>query len=519
MSDRDAIMPLMPAVPTGQATKRTTFNLPPELLKKGRQRLGFLAGLIAILCIFSTGLEALIGSETTRMLYGVFAIVFGLSTAIFFLSRAKVLSHSLILKLGLIYEVLMCLTISTGFIFVDYIETGRIIYLSWICIWIVVFPLIIPCPPRLTLVTATLAAATAPLSVLILRGLDLVVALPFDYLNVSVSPLLCTVVAYAGSRVVHGLNVAVAEARQMGSYQLTEQLGQGGMGEVWLAKHKMLARPAAVKLISAESLATTAGGAAETLTQRFEREAQATAQLESEHTVNIFDFGVTDDGSFYYVMERLKGQDLDDLVKKYGSLNPERAIHILTQVCHSLAEAHHNGLIHRDIKPANIYLCVSGLDHDFVKVLDFGLVKGVFDSGTKDSGLTIDGNITGTPAFIPPEIATGQGETDGRSDIYSLGCVAYWLLTGQLLFEAETPLQVIMKHVASEPVRLSARCELDLPAGLEDVVHACLEKDPAQRPQTAQELADRLAAIELENPWTQERARNWWEKHRQAQTE
>ena len=238
-------------------------------------------------------------------------------------------------------------------------------------------------------------------------------------------------VAVVCSRIVYRMSRDIQQARQLGSYELVELLGKGGMGEVWRARHKMLARPAAIKLITLEG--STDSSTNKTLLRRFEREAQATALLESEHTIRLYDFGVTEEGSFYFVMELLDGLDLEALVKQHGPLPPERAVYLLRQVCASLAEAHKAGLIHRDVKPANIYVCHRGLDFDYVKVLDFGLVKST-DSSLDEHAteLTVKGGITGTPAYIAPETLKEQDDVDGRTDIYALGCVAYWMLSGQL---------------------------------------------------------------------------------------
>ncbi len=248
----------------------------------------------------------------------------------------------------------------------------------------------------------------------------------------------------------------ISPGARLGSYEVLSLLGAGGMGQVWRAKHLMLDRPAAVKLIRPESLGPEAGVQAETLLRRFEREAKATSALRSPHTVQIYDFGTTEDGTFYYAMELLEGRDLKSLVEQHGPLPAERVIYILRQVCESLAEAHRNGLIHRDIKPANIFLAEVAFKYDFVKVLDFGLVKQTPGTGWKGSRLTIEGAVAGTPAFMAPELIKGSSKIDERVDIYSLGCVAYGLLTGQLVFEGNTPLQIIAAHLEQQPVLPSA---------------------------------------------------------------
>jgi serine/threonine-protein kinase len=324
--------------------------------------------------------------------------------------------------------------------------------------------------------------------------------------------MVCAAWGTVGSVIINKLGRQVAEARRIGSYRLERLLGKGGMGEVWEARHRLLARPAAVKIIRAEMLG--AGEGSQIALQRFEREAQATAALQSPHSVGLYDYGIADDGTFYYVMELLEGMDLNSLVKQFGPVEPARVIHWLRDACHSLAEAHHNGLIHRDIKPANLYTCRFGLEWDFLKVLDFGLVKptGVPD-GTSPA-LTAEHSVTGTAAFMPPEIATGDHEVDGRADIYALGCVAYWLLTGQLVFQAESSMKMIMQHVQAVPIPPSRRSELEVPAELDAIVLDCLRKDPADRPQSATELAERVALCTGADSWTQERARAWWETHR-----
>ncbi|MBW1878075.1 MAG: protein kinase, partial [Deltaproteobacteria bacterium] len=299
-----------------------------------------------------------------------------------------------------------------------------------------------------------------------------------------------------------------------GNYQLVDLLGRGGMGEVWRARHRMLGRKAAIKLVRPDAFGVTGATHAETLLRRFEREAKATSMLESAHTIQLFDYGVTEDGTFYYAMELLHGLNFEQLVDEYGPLGVNRTIYLLLQVCESLEEAHHHGLIHRDVKPANAYLCKRGLKHDFVKVLDFGLVKTVPDAGVEVSHLTTDGTAPGSPAFLSPETVTGR--VDARTDIYSLGCVAYWLLTGHLVFGGATPLEMVLDHLEKTPEPPSHRTELPIPEALERLILDCLEKDPAKRPQTMKEVAQRLAGCPLERPWGEESAAKWWGQHRPA---
>jgi tRNA A-37 threonylcarbamoyl transferase component Bud32 len=327
-------------------------------------------------------------------------------------------------------------------------------------------------------------------------------------------------VATVASRTIYGLRRQVSEATDIGQYTLEAKIGAGGMGEVWRARHRLLIRPAAVKLIRPQTLGAAAGDP-ELLMRRFEREARATAALKSPHTVQLHDFGVADDGTLYYVMELLDGLDLDTLVKRFGPVPAERAVHILEQVCASLADAHANGLVHRDVKPANIVVCRVAAAWDFVKVLDFGLVKleGVNAShGEESVKLTAAGAVSGTPAFMSPEMALGEQEVDHRVDIYSLGCVGYWLLTGKLVFEGPTAMKVMFAHAHTPPPPPSSRVELPIPAALETLILECLEKEPARRPASAVAVQTRLAALAKTMPWAPESAEHWWAVHAPTQS-
>ncbi len=306
--------------------------------------------------------------------------------------------------------------------------------------------------------------------------------------------------------------ISLAFPRELGSYRLVERLGAGGMGEVWRARHRLLARPAAIKLI--RPVGTSAGAEA---ARRFEREAQAMASLRSPHTIDLFDFGIAANGTFYYVMELLDGLDAEQMVKKFGPMPAQRVIHVTQQMCHSLSEAESISLVHRDIKPANILLCRYGEDRDFVKVLDFGIVKAIHEPAAPDDvtslAFTTDHAVRGTPAFIAPEQVLGGQPVDHRADIYATGCVMYWLLTGELVFNGSTPMQLFVQHAQAIPQPPSTRTELPIPKELDAIVLACLAKDPADRPQSARELARQLAAVPLKAEWTAELARAWWDVH------
>jgi serine/threonine-protein kinase len=313
---------------------------------------------------------------------------------------------------------------------------------------------------------------------------------------------------------VYRVNVRLLEARrsveELGAYRLVKKLGAGGMGEVWEAEHMTLARPAAIKLIKPK-LGQDETTRARSLS-RFKREAKATAALNSAHTVNLFDYGVNDDGTLYYVMELLHGMDLDDFV----IIPPNRTMYFLEQVCGSLAEAHTAGLVHRDIKPSNLYLCHIGLNLDFVKVFDFGLVSETSSEAqsAEDIKLTAEGNIIGTPAFLAPEMARAE-EVDQSADIYSLGCVAYWLLTGDFVFPASSPFQMVINHMSMVPEPPSTRTNQPIPKELDDLILTCLAKNPRERPSDAEQLRNQLRGILIE-PWTEEQAESWWRKHPRA---
>jgi eukaryotic-like serine/threonine-protein kinase len=377
----------------------------------------------------------------------------------------------------------------------------------------VLFTVVVPTSPRWAVLAALASVSSVPviIGLMIASGTTSLRLEPAQFFFGLVFPYLLVVgMAYVGARVVYGLGREVKRARDLGSYRLEEKLGQGGMGEVWRARHRMLARPAAIKLIRPSLAGDARPGVSEDAVRRFEREAQVIARLRSPHTVELFDFGIADDGAFYYVMELLDGLDADALVRRSGPIPAERAVYLLRQVCHSLSEAESCGLVHRDIKPANIFLCRYGEEYDFVKVLDFGIVKAPEQVEEDAPALTRENVVQGTPEFIAPEQALGGTELDGRADIYATGCVAYWLLTGQLVFTAETQMGLLLHHAHTPPTPPSARSGLPIPTALDQLVLSCLAKEPAERPQSARELSRRLAEIEGAEAWTQDRAREWW---------
>jgi eukaryotic-like serine/threonine-protein kinase len=303
------------------------------------------------------------------------------------------------------------------------------------------------------------------------------------------------------SRIIYGLQERVRAATELGQYTLEEQIGQGGMGAVYRARHALLRRPTAIKLMSS-------GRGDEPQIRRFEREVQLTASLTHPNTIAIYDFGRTPDGVFYYAMEYIEGITLEDLIEHAGPQQPRRIVHILMQVCAALIEAHHVGLVHRDIKPANIMLSVRGCVADQVKVLDFGLVK---ELSEEDAGTTAQNTVLGTPHYLAPEMISEPSAVGARADLYALGAVGYQLLTGRTVFEGKTVVEVCSKHLFAEPVPPSLDTSLDVPAALEQVILACLAKAPDARPASAAALCATLAKLGLAEAWTPGDAQSWWD--------
>lgn len=318
------------------------------------------------------------------------------------------------------------------------------------------------------------------------------------------SLLITAVVAGVSARTLRVLRTEAFEARQLGQYRLKQHIGAGGMGDVYLAEHQMLRRPCAIKLIQPDRAGDPRALA------RFEREVHSIAQLSHWNSVDIYDYGRASDGTFYYVMEYLPGLSLQQLVDRHGPLDGDRAIHLLRQVCDALHEAHSQGIIHRDIKPSNIFAAHRGGRHDVAKLLDFGLAKPVNHS-SDDAELTGEGMISGSPRYMSPEQAVGETEPDQRSDIYSLGAVAYFIMTGRPPFDSSKPLSVILAHVNKQLVPPSEHRPSITPC-LEAIIMRCLAKDPADRFENVQSLAEALAAC-AETPWTQTQANAWWNEH------
>ncbi|MFL5401813.1 MAG: serine/threonine-protein kinase [Gemmatimonadales bacterium] len=519
---------LMHPDPRDPAAPGISSGFPSDLLRQSAGRLRVLALLYAFV-FFMAGIFPVLFFPADRARFlgsfvqwgpGVIGIVVALVVAV--VIRSERLPPSTATNLGVAFEIASSYAIAAAE-FADPMGLemhNGFMGLSWVAVWVVLFTVVVPTSPRRALLAALASVSSVPviIGLMIATGITSFRIDPAQFFFGLVFPYLLVVgMAYIGARVVYQLGTEVKRARELGSYHLEEKLGEGGMGEVWRARHRMLTRPAAIKLIRPASAGDGRPGISEEAVRRFQREAQVIARLRSPHTVELFDFGMAVDGAFYYVMELLDGLDADSLLRRFGPVPPERAIYLLHQVCHSLSEAQSCGLVHRDIKPANIFVCRYGEEYDFVKVLDFGIVGAIRDTPGGNLMHTRGDTVRGTPAFIAPEQAMG-GEVDGRADIYATGCVAYWLLTGQLVFTADTPMGLLLQHAQTPPRPPSARTELPIPRALDDLVLSCLAKDPSKRPQSAKELSLRLAELEGAGAWTQDRARDWWMKHQPAPT-
>ncbi len=493
-------------------------ELPQDLLRDASRRVGIIALLGGMLWILGTALKHLafrviapdqpwLAFETSDAIAVISAAAsFGLA----FYARKGTRGPGFILDLGLGFMVLT--SVALGIVW--HSETVPLDWpvvpmISWIGVVVLMFAAIIPSAPSKTLLSGLIAVSMNPLGMLLAKtsgrwdygshGNLLLMHYP-DYLLVGVAVVISAVVTRLGQQ--------VTKARELGSYQVGDLLGEGGMGQVYLATHRMLARPAAIKLIRPETIGGSDTAARELAVKRFHREAEVAANLRSPHTVELYDFGATEDGTLYFVMELLDGVNLETLVREHGPLPADRVVYILRQVCESLEEAHARGLVHRDIKPANLHIGRLGLRHDFVKVLDFGLVKSVQSRTGESSLATATGMTPGTPDYMAPEMTLGDN-IDGRADLYALGCVAYFLLTGKLIFESSNVFHAIARHLNDVPVPPSVRAGIAVPPALEQLVLACVAKHPEQRPATAGELNRALAGVAVE-PWGEEQAAAWW---------
>lgn len=497
--------------------KRAHPELPLDLLADSARRLKILCLILFVVTPLSTLVRTLTsapGAGHDLQLVGLF-LACGASLGLYLAVQRQWIQPLQVGPAGSAYVVLIAAVTALVTVPGNWFGNAPPPLSRWssVAVWVLIAQVVVPGPTRRAVLTAGLGVAMEPLGIVLYHTLGLGPLPPASSLiQIAWLDTLAAVLSVIVSRTIYGLGEKVAAARSVGKYQLTTRLGAGGMGEVWKAQHRMLARPAAVKLIGPKALGDADVPLIASLFQRFEREAQATAALSSPHTISVYDFGIAQDGTFYYVMELLDGLDLHTLVTRHGPQPPERVVHLLRQACHSLAEAHARGVVHRDIKPANIFICRYGLDLDFVKVLDFGLVREM--QPVAPTHLTHPDAIVGTPAFLSPESISGEWPVDGRSDIYGLGCVAYYLLAGLDVFLKPNAMALMAAHLRDRPDAISKHASV--PPALEEVVMACLEKNPADRPQTGTALSQRLAALGLEALWTPERAAEWWNRYHPA---
>ena len=508
---------IAPRTPDARGSQHTTAGLPDDVLNEHMRRLRLCAAVAMGLWTFGFVMDAWVRPGTVGAPFLVSTLVIEAvaiagSALLFGYLRFTTHCPRVQAHAGLVFMVLNAMAVGLLNTWARPLTDDALNELSWNTIVILCGAMLMPATPKQMLVAALLSASMDPLGIAIAawRGREVPSALHTFVLFLP--SYACALAAVVPVTILHRLGRRLRHARDLGSYHLVRLLGRGGMGEVWFARHQLLARSAAVKLVRPEVLGAGSDAAAAVMLRRFEREAQATAALSSPHSIRLFDFGVTEDRTFYYVMELLAGRDLETMVREFGPLPADRAIYILRQVCHSLAEAHARGLVHRDVTPANIYLCRMGLDYDFVKVLDFGLVTFNDQRSVERTMMGVPHMTAGTPAFMAPELIV-EGNVDARADVYSLGCVAYYLLTGQLVFEADAAMKMFLQHLQETPLPPSQRTELPVPSDVDALVLACLEKDPARRPQSAEAVLRLIDGIRVSGRWSNEQARVWWQRH------
>ncbi len=450
--------------------------------------------------------------ESLRQEYVISALIVVLSLCVALAESRRWLKASALVHLGSAYIVFLTFLVSLGdHASVWWADGHQLHGISWACLLIAVFPFVIPGTARRNLVVVIILLGADPLGLYASsRWFGHPLPHAAAYGDVLLPNVIAGFLATGMSFFIHRVHRDLRNAQQLGQYTLKEELGEGGMGIVYRAQHALLRRPAALKVLPSEK-------AGEISVARFEREVQYTARLTHPNTVQIFDYGHTPEGVFYYVMEYLDGYTLEQVVELHGPLQPGRVIHLLVQVCGALYEAHCAGLVHRDIKPSNLMLCQRGQVHDVAKVLDFGLVKQLdVDRPATDSQSTAAFSVIGTPSYLSPEAVETPEEVDQRSDLYSLGAVAYFLLTGTPVFERSKVVEICYDHLHTEPETPSQRLGDELPADLEAIVLQCLAKQPEDRPEDARELQQALLGCGHAHRWSEKRAAQWWSEHRES---
>ena len=506
---------------TGRGTA-TRARIAGGIADEAARRIGTLAILTAVTVVGASVLHHalspdLAAAQQTALfrLSALFLVLAGAGLAL--LQRSELVTSQDLLDLGLVFQIGGALALSLMENSVP-LPSGMDRGYTGVAAWIAICVMVIPNRPWKSVTAATLSAAMVPCSHLLAARILGYPPLPWNRLAAYslVAVFIASWTPFVSTR-LHQMQHDLSRTQDLGSYHLEALLGRGGMGEVWRARHRLLRREAAVKLIRPALLTDAEPGERRQIQGRFELEAQAMASLRSSHTVALYDYGLSEDGSLYYVMELLDGFDTETLVSQYGPQPAARVVSILRQACESLDEAHSAGMVHRDVKPGNLFICRLGKRADFVKVLDFGLVKPIYNSG--QSRLTAKAESIGTPAFMSPEQVRGDEHIDARADIYGLGCVAYHLLTGTLVFNSSSALSMGIAHIQQTPEPPSKRSELPIPKSLERVVMLCLEKSPQNRPQSAADLDALLAACADIPEWSQADANRWWMLHRPGHAE
>lgn len=501
----------------GETPQLLTSRLPPYLAQLAVDGLSWLtlicsATSVAVLAI-NGGLQPEVAVAWSHPLpraamFGIVAMSLGFALLV----RSGHMENARLLDLGTLFQVAVAFCASVLESATHNNPAAPILGNSVVGVWMMLSGRLLPMAPIKSALANALCVASWPAAYWLNLQVVGFGAMPLSRLMVRTLPL--TIVAiwvYVLNRRTLKHYAIQHRAEEVGSYVLTKLIGNGGMGEVWQARHRTLARDAAVKLIRPELLSGRTGRQEQMLKRRFEREALVTAGLRSPNTVALYDYGQTKEGAFFYAMELLQGINLQAWVERFGPMEPGRAVHVLLQVAQSLDEAHQAGLVHRDIKPRNIMINRLGVQCDVAKVLDFGLVTNTHSGDVLATRASTEGTAAGTPAYRSPESSRGDGAVDARSDIYSLGCTAYFLLSGSKLFEASTPTGYALAHLQQPPIPLRERVEV--PPDLEAIVMQMVEKNPDHRIQTARELARRLRALPCAAAWTPERAEQWWAQH------
>lgn len=503
--------------PSQQTPSPGGFQLPQPLIDKNADGLCWISTLCGVMTVALLAMEGFLQPEfgaafqLASIRWNIAGIV-ALTAAFIAIQRFGIFRKEVLLDLGIVFQVSIAFSIAMFETTFNWNPNVPVLGQSGVAIWLAFCGLLLPNAPLKSALAAMLSALAWPVAYGLNIYLHGFTPLPWNRLVIWIGPLLLVAIwMYVLNARIFAMQWRQLKAEELGSYTLDYLIGKGGMGEVWRARHKMLARDAAVKLIRGDLLAGATGRQETMIRQRFEREAKATASLRNPHTVALYDFGRTRDNTFYYVMELLDGIDLQTMVDQYGPMHAGRVAKIMLGVAASLNEAHKAGMVHRDIKPKNLVLAKLGLEYDFVKVLDFGLVKSKL-LGEESHLLTNEGSATGTPAYMPPEIAMGSDKLDGRADLYSLGCVAYFLLTGRLVFEEPTQTSMALAHVQKAPIPPS-ELGFKVPAGLEAIVMQLLAKDPDDRIASAEELHRKIRNLNDLPKWCEDAAKDWWRYH------